>query len=268
MSKNFKRRYALLPNSNIDSEEKLSDLTEKSTFKRKSSFKGTPVKEKIISSSILETPTIKKDRLKRLTLYSPLSFGHFSPVNYNDEKQFHNDFSKLPYELKDNEEKKIFFINENIKPKKFAKFNSTSKMITNFNDSKNFQENYKDYKNINFELFFSEKKKFNNKFSLWSRDNSQKTFRLFNDYNILNKNKILNERELIMLNIWKDDDNDTDEEQIKQDRGICLRHLEEVISNKLNFYENKNTRLSINKNKVDIFLTPSKEDSEYTFMSL
>ena len=199
MTQNFKRRITLLPNSKDSIQNSLKkfkdiDLEEKAdndTFNKTLISKNTPKKEKKINPYLLETPKIEKSKERRISIYSPLSFGENSfmednPIS-NEKISIHKNFEK----------------------------NSSEKKVTNFNY--HITENQEiDIQNINTCFSMNKIKKLNKnnrKFEnviVFNNDNYQKyIFPLFNDNDIYRESNIINKNnENIFLKAHDDENSD------------------------------------------------------------
>ena len=199
MTQNFKRRITLLPNSKDSIQNSLKkfkdiDLEEKAdndTFNKTLISKNTPKKEKKINPYLLETPKIEKSKERRISIYSPLSFGENSfmednPIS-NEKISIHKNFEK----------------------------NSSEKKVTNFNY--HITENQEiDIQNINTCFSMNKIKKLNKnnrKFEnviVFNNDKYQKyIFPLFNDNDIYRESNIINKNnENIFLKAHDDENSD------------------------------------------------------------
>ena len=91
MAQNFKRRISLFPDSLTkfqNSIKKLNQINfaEKAdidTFNKKNIlYEETPRKEKKVKLSLLDTPSIDKEKFRKISIYSPISFGdNYTPFN-------------------------------------------------------------------------------------------------------------------------------------------------------------------------------------------
>lgn len=233
MAQNFKRRVTLLPSSLYDIQNSIkkfkdADIIEKAdknTFNKSIISKKTPIKEKKLDPSLLETPIMEKTRLRRISIYSPLSFSERTYVNEtpgtSEDKYFYNKIKNIS-----------------------SKDKSTRKKITNFTQETFQERDDDDIFDFNICLSFSKRKKLNNndnkkinKLIVFNDDNYDNyIFPLFNDKDIfeelkgnINSNNI-NKKECLHIN----GDETSDEEQIQHDRNVSLKHLKEAI----NFYTN------------------------------
>jgi hypothetical protein len=235
MAQNFKRRITLLPNyfnqiQNSIEKFKDNDITEKAdkdTFNKTITYNNTPVKEKRLDPSLLETPVMEK-RKRRISIYSPLSFSEKFCV---DDKQTESGES---------------FLNKNVEKNLD---NSTRKKITNFihqpfQESDDDDIDNDDILKFNTWLPISKKKKKNihnkniNNVIIFKDDNNNNYFfALFNDEEILekdihNKNFKYFNKERMQLKIH--DVENSDEEQIQEGCNMCFKQLDEAI----NYYSN------------------------------
>ena len=236
MAQNFKRRITLLPDSyhkiqNSFEKFKEIDLSEKTdldTFNKSTMNKKTPIKDKKIDPSLLETPFIEKKKLRKISIYSPLSFNEMSNIRdtpiSTDEDKIISKISK----------------NENISTKKVTKFN---------NQISENEENIPIF-NSYFSVFSKRKKIINenNKkakkiIEFHDKDNKSYIFPLFYDKDIFEKDNNIKDNESKFLN--HNDDEISDEELINNDFNICLNQLNEAI----NYYSNYPYCISRNINK-------------------
>ena len=217
MSKNFKRRITLLPDSFYKIENSLkkyaeTTLIEKAdndTFNKTNINKdiSTPKKEKTLNSSILNTPSIKKSRPRKISIYSPLSFNDNSFINdssiFNEDKILNND--------------------------------STGKKVTNFNyQISQEQEAYIQSFNSTFSMNKIKKiNKSNNKFGnviVFNDENDKKyLFPLFEDRQIYGKSNTINHDNNQMESSIKYKEDNSDNEQLKEDYNIYLTQLKEAF---------------------------------------
>jgi hypothetical protein len=235
MAQNFKRRITLLPNyfnqiQNSIEKCKDIDITEKAdkdTFNKTITYNNTPVKEKKLDPSLLETPVMEK-RKRKISIYSPLSFSE-----------------KFCMDGKQTESGEIF-LNKNA-DKNLD--NPTRKKITNFiqqpfQESDDDDNDNGDILKFNTWLSISKKKKKNidnkkiNNVIIFKDDNyGNYFFALFNDEDIIEKDihnsnfKYFN-KERMQQKIH--DDENSDEEQIQEGCNICFKQLDEAI----NYYSN------------------------------
>lgn len=235
MAQNFKRRITLLPNNFNQIQDSIKkfkdiDITEKAdkdTFNKTIMYNNTPVKEKKLDPSLLETPIMEK-RKRKISIYSPLSFSE----NFCEDE--------LQTQSGEN------FLNKNIEK---IIDNSTRKKITNFTQQP-FQESDDEYNDnddiskFNTWLPINKKKKknINNKYIsnviIFKDDNyNNYFFALFNDEDMLEKD--INNKNFKNFNkegmpLKFNDDENSDKEQIQEGCNICLKQLDEAI----NYYSN------------------------------
>ncbi len=220
MAKNFKRRITLLPDSYYKIENSLKKFTETTliekadndTFNKLNINKdiSTPKKEKTLNSSILKSPSIKKSRQRKISIYSPLCFNENSVIKNNSI------FSEDKILNNDSTEKKVTKFNYPISLDQeiySQSFNTTFSMnkIKRINKPKNKLENI---------IMFND-------------ENDKKyLFPLFDDKQIYGKNNDINNdnNQIISLINYKEDISDN--EQTKEENNICLTQLKEAI----NFY--------------------------------
>ena len=243
MAQNFKRRITLLPNSSNQIQnsikkfkdiDDIAEIADNDTFNKTIIYEKTPIKEKKLNPSLLETPVIEKKRKRKISIYSPLSFSEIYSMDENKTQSG-----------------EIFF-NKNIEN---TIDNSTRKKISNFShqslqESDNEDDIDDDYE-PDFNIYFpvgKRKKTENihkkiNDVIIFNDDNCNKYFfPLFNDKEIFGKannnnykdnsdNKDI-KHEKFLLNIH--DDENSNNEQIQQGCNICLKQLDEAI----NYYSN------------------------------
>ena len=241
MAQNYKRRISLFPDSFSKFHNSLKRINEKDlieqadmeTFNKKIINKETPKKEKKIKLSLLQTPSIEKNKLRKISIYSPISFGDIpTPItNY--------DLNHRKRELQ-------------------LESLSSQKNITKFN-TKLFQEDdaeFNDIINSKISLFpcekikkviYSNKSNVNsNKKIIFTDDKNKKfSFSLYNDKDIYEKNDIINKCNNF-CNINKTEDN-SDDEEIQSKYNSCIFELSKAfnyINNNPNFFKDK-----INKRK-------------------
>ena len=119
MAQNFKRRISLYPDHpnifknslNRLKEQDISLKADLDTFNKTSIYKNTPKKEKKLNKDLLETPILEKEKYRKISIYSPISFGDFStPVSNNDtiNKKIITDFNSQILLSEDNFDFKDF----------------------------------------------------------------------------------------------------------------------------------------------------------------
>ena len=231
MAKNFKRRITLLPDSFYKFENSLNKFTETTliekadndTFNKLNINKdiSTPKKEKTLNSSILNTPSIKKSRQRKISIYSPLCFNENSVINNNSilsgEKILNNDST----------EKKVTKFNYQISQDQdiyIQSFNATFSMN-------------KIRKGLN-----KPKNKFRNIIVFNDENDKKYFFPLFDDTQIYGKINDINQNNNKVISLTKYKEDDSDNEQIKEEHNICLNQLKEVFNCYLDnhYYSQKN----------------------------
>ena len=217
MAKNFKRRITLLPDSYYKIENSLKKFTETTliekadndTFNKLNINKdiSTPKKEKTLNSSILKSPSIKKSRQRKISIYSPLCFNEISVIKNNsifsEDKILNND--------------------------------STEKKVTKFNYPISLdQEIYSQSFNTTFSMnkikrINKPKNKLGNIIMFNDENDKKYLFPLFEDKQIYGKNNDINNdnNQIISLINYKEDISDN--EQTKEENNICLTQLKEAI---------------------------------------
>ena len=241
MAQNYKRRISLFPDSFSKFHNSLKRINEKDligqadveTFNKKIINKETPKKEKKVKLSLLQTPEIEKNKLRKISIYSPISFGEIpTPItNY--------DLNHRKRELQ-------------------LQSPSSKKNITKFN-TKLFQEDnveFNDIINSKIFLYPCEKNKkliygnksnvyIHKKIIFYNDNNKQFSFSLYNDKDIYEKNDIINKCNNF-CNINKTVDN-SDDEEIQNKYNSCIFELSKAfnyINNNPSFFKDK-----INKRK-------------------
>ena len=216
MAQNFRRRITLLPNSfyNFQNSMKkykeidLSDKADNDTFNKSIINKNTPIKEKKLDPSLLETPIMEKNKKqRRISIYSPLSFNTPSNVKC----------TSISSEIKDNN-----YVE-----------NSSNLKITNF--SPELSPDIDDiFSNFNIQHSLRKIKKIGNRKNvgkdiIFVDEKSEKyNFILFNDKNIFGENNNIIDNDIKFLNNSHDDEN-SDGEEIEKDYQLCLKQLNEGI---------------------------------------
>ena len=224
MAQNYKRRISLFPDSFSKFHNSLKRINEKDligqadveTFNKKIINKETPKKEKKVKLSLLQTPEIEKNKLRKISIYSPISFGEIpTPItNY--------DLNHRKRELQ-------------------LQSPSSKKNITKFN-TKLFQEDnveFNDIINSKIFLYPCEKNKkliygnksnvyIHNKIIFYNDNNKQFSFSLYNDKDIYEKNDIINKCNNF-CNINKTQDN-SDDEEIQSKYNSCIFELSKAIN--------------------------------------
>ena len=155
MYKNIKRRISLYPDSlnkfqNPLKRIKEKDLSEKAdldTFNKISINKKTPKKEKKLNKDILQSPIIEKEKYRKISIYSPISFGDIStPLNDKKITDFNNQILLSEDNLDFND-----FDNIICPFKKFKKIDNKNKKNIKYNDNIVFTNNKNE--NIKFSLY-------------------------------------------------------------------------------------------------------------------
>ena len=220
MAQNFRRRISLLPNSNYNFQNSMKknkeiDLIEKAdndTFNKSIINKITPIKEKRLDPSLLETPIIQKDKKqRRISIYSPLSFNIDSNLKS----------TSISSEIKNNNN--CIDNSSNIKITNFSPELSpdTDDIFINFDICHPFRK---------IKKIGSMRKKVENDIIFIDEKNKKYNFELFHDKNIFGKENNIINRDIKCLNTHNDDDANSDEEQIENDYQICLKQLSEGIN--------------------------------------
>ena len=179
--------------------------------------KKTPIKEKKIDPYLLETPFIEKKKLRKISIYSPLSFSENSNLKNTP----------------------ISTDEEIIISKKSKISNLPTKKVTRFNNQICEIEEDIPFFNIYFSVFSKRKKLINDNniktksnIEFHDKDNKSYKFPLFNDKDIFEQDNIIKDNEMKFFN--NNDDENSDEEQIHNDFNICLNQLDEAM----NYYSN------------------------------
>ena len=215
MAQNFRGIITQLPNSfsNFQNsmeqfkEIALSEKADNDTFNKSIINKITPTKEKKLDPSLLETPIIEKDKkLRRISIYSPLSFNTPSYLKS----------TSISSEIKDN---------NNVE--------KSSNLITNFCPELS-PEIDDIFSNCDIQHPLRKIKKIGTrkkvgKDIIFVDEKSEKyNFTLFNDKNIFGENNNIIDNDIKYLNNTHDDEN-SDGEQIENDYQTCLKQLREGI---------------------------------------
>lgn len=232
MAQNYKRRISLFADSFSkfqNSLKKINDknllkLSDEETIDKTILNKNTPKKEKKLKLSLLQTPAIEKNKLRKISIYSPISFGDI-PTPITD------------YDL--NQRKKELKLESPSSNKKISKFNSKlfSEDDIDFNDIIN--QNISLFPNKKFKTTcYSGKNNvnMNDKITFINDNNKQFIFPFYKDKDIFEKNDIINK-----CNIEKTMDN-SDDEEIQSDYNSCLYELSKAfnyIKTNPNFFEDK-----------------------------
>ena len=163
----------------------------------------------------------------------------------------HKKISNLPYNLKDNEDLKLQYINQNLKNTKFPKYYSDYiglklKKDINFPNMDIFSKKSKrnSSKNKRLSFLLSEQKIFNQKYIFLNSDNKYISFGLYYDKDIIENSKELN-KELIENDL--DMDNESDDENISSGYNMCLYDLKKGFHE---FEKNPKSLTYIKKNKI------------------
>ena len=162
----------------------------------------------------------------------------------------HKKISKIPYYLKNQENLKLKYINENIKRKNLPKYSSDFigikfKKGINFPNIKIFSKKSKQ------NYILSEEKKLNGKKFFLNRDNQYISFGLYLDRDVIENSKELN-KELIEND--NDMDCDSDEGNIITGINNCLYDIKKAFfvieknKNAISFIKKKNANIFINSN--------------------
>ena len=166
----------------------------------------------------------------------------------------HKKISNLPYNLKDNEDLKLQYINQNLKNTKFPKYYSDYiglklKKDINFPNMDIFSKKSKrnSFKNKRLSFLLSEQKIFNQKYIFLNSDNKYISFGLYYDKDIIDKNKELDDE---LIENSSDLDVESDEENKMTGIKICMIDLKYALM-KLN--ENIEYISYAKNNKVKIF---------------
>ena len=200
MSQNFKRRISLYPDHpnifknslNRLKEQDIASKADLDTFNKNSMYKKTPKKEKKLNKDLLETPILEKEKYRKISIYSPISFGDIStPVSNND--------------------------------------NTNKKIITDFNSQILLSEDNFDFKDFNriFHLRKYKRKETNqniisHNIVLINDKNEKFIFPLYNDVDIYGKNNAIMS--------YFQNENNSNTKDIKNKKNLYLINLEEGIN--------------------------------------
>ena len=221
MAQNFKRRISLFPESFTkfqNSLEKLNEinLEEKAdmdTFnkaiidKNTKKIKDTPKKEKKVKLSLLDTPSIENKKYRKISIYSPISFGDMStPVSKKNITEFNSQiFSEDEMDINNVINANSFF--------PCGKFKKT------------------DYGN---------KKKNNKNIVLRDENNINYSFHLYYDKDIYEKNDTMKKGNAkINYNNIKNKEDNSDDEGVQKDHNLCVNEIGktfDLINNNKNFF--------------------------------
>ena len=232
MAQNYKRRISLFADSFSkfqNSLKKINDknlikLADEETMDKTILNKNTPKKEKKLKLSLLQTPTIEKNKLRKISIYSPISFGDIpTPItNY--------DLNHRKKELKlesPSSNKKITRFNSKLYSEDDIEFNDIINPNISLFPHKKFKKTY--YSNKNSENI-------NETITFINDNNKQFIFPLYKDKDIFEKNYIINK-----CNI-ENAVNSSDDEEIQSNYNSCLFELSKAINyikNNPNFFEDK-----------------------------
>ena len=230
MAQNFKRRITLIPDSfskfqNSLNKTKELDLTEKAdidTFNKAIIYKNTPKKDKKVKQSLLDTPSIEKKKFRKISIYSPISFGDIStPLS----KKTISDFNSQLFS--EEETDNITNIN-NISNKSFfpcGKF----KKLSQGNKSKNI---------------------FKKSITLNNGNNKKYSFSFYYDFDIYGHNDIIKKNNISINNNINSSGENSDNEEIQKKHNLCVNELDKAI-NYIN--NNRNYFSDIVKNRKKCF---------------
>ena len=209
MAQNFKRRISLFPETFgkfQNSLEKLSDINlaekaDKDTFNKSVINKNTPKKEKKVKKSLLDTPSIEDKKYRKISIYSPISFGDMStPVSKKNISEFNSQiFSEDEIELN-------------------TTFNSSGYL--SFLPCGKFKKLDNRYKNKNI---------LNKNIMLKDENDKNYSFRIYYDKDIYEKNDTLKNDCNINNNKIKNVDENSDDEEIEQKHDLCINELGKAI---------------------------------------
>ena len=227
MAQNFKRRISLFPNSFSKFQNSIKerrDSADINTLNKKIINKNTPKKEKKLKLSLLQTPIIEKNKLRKISIYSPISFCDIpTPItNYENFRKKEINYNK----------KIISNFNINVLPEE----EKDMKDSININMTSIFPKGK--FKKINCDY---RKRKNNNKnVILVNKGNKQISFKLYNDKDIYGKNDII--RECDINNINNNAEQNSDNEEIQTKCNKCFFELNiafDFIKNNPNYLMDK-----------------------------
>ena len=215
MAQNFKRRISLFPDSFTKFQNSLENLNEidlaakadNETFNKSIINKNTPKKEKKMKLSLLDTPSIENKNYRKISIYSPISFGDMStPVSKKNITEFNSQL--LPEDEID--------VNAVINPNTFFPCGKFKKL------------DYGNKKNNKRNLVFSDE------------NNVKYSFNLYNDKDIFEKNDIMKKGNTkVNTNDIKKMDGNSDDEEIQMKHNSCVIELGKAfdyINNHGNFF--------------------------------
>ena len=202
MAQNFKRRISLFPDSFTKFQNSLENLNEidlaakadKDTFNKSIIInKNTPKKEKKIKLSLLDTPSIEEKKYRKISIYSPISFGDMStPVSKKNITEFNSQI--FPEDETD--------VNTVINPNSFFPCGKFKKL--DFGNKKNNKRN----------IVFSDENKMKHSFDL------------YNDKDIFEKNEIVKRGNAkVNANYIKSMEENSDDEEIQMKHNLCVNEL-------------------------------------------
>ena len=215
MAQNFKRRISLFPDSFTKFQNSLENLNEidlaakadNETFNKSIINKNTPKKEKKMKLSLLDTPSIENKNYRKISIYSPISFGDMStPVSKKNITEF----------------------NSQLFPEDEIEVNTVINPNTFFPCGKFKKLDYGNKKNNKRNLVFSDE------------NNVKYSFNLYNDKDIFEKNDIIKKgnTKVNTKEIRKMEGN-SDDEEIQKKRNSCVIELGKAfdyINNHGNFF--------------------------------
>ena len=205
MAQNFKRRISLFPESFCKFQKPLENLNKMNlaeiadvdTFNKSIVYKNTPKKEKKVKLSLLDTPSIEEKKYRKISIYSPISFGDLStPVSKKNITEFNSQIF-LEDEIDANT---TFNSNGNISFLPCGKF----KKLDNRYQNKNI---------INKNIIFNDE------------NDCKCSFNIYHDKDIYEKNDIIKNDNDINSEKMKNVGENTDDEEIKLKRDLCINEL-------------------------------------------
>ena len=215
MAQNFKRRISLFPDSFTKFQNSLENLNEidlatkadNETFNKSIINKNTPKKEKKMKLSLLDTPSIENKNYRKISIYSPISFGDMStPVSKKNITEFNSQLF-----LEDEID-----VNTVINPNTFFPCGKFKKL------------DYGNKKNNKRNLVFSDE------------NNVKYSFDLYNDKDIFEKNDIIKKGNTkVNTNDNTKKEGNSDDEEIQMKHNSCVIELGKAfdyINNHGNFF--------------------------------
>ena len=222
MAQNFKHRISLFPDSFTKFQNSLKELNEMDlskkadidTFNKSIINKNTPKKEKKMKKSLLDTPSIENKKYRKISVYSPISFGDIStPVSKKTISEFNSQlFSEEEIEVNNNINN-----NSNLSFFPFAK----NKKLSYGNKNRNM---------VNKNIIISDE------------NSKQYSLPLYCDYDIYGQSDIIKKSNSVMNDNVKNIGDNSDDEEIVKKNNLCMNELGKAINyikNNPNFFSER-----------------------------